>query len=59
MKSLIEFFKEALAELKQVAWLTPAQVVASTGIVIIMVAIMSAYISAVDFVLAQIFSILV
>ena len=51
MFKLIDFFKEAWAELKQVAWLTTPQMIASTWIVVILVFVVAIYIATVDFVL--------
>jgi len=48
------FVKEAWAELKQVAWLTVPQMIASTWIVIILVIFVAIYISGVDFILSRI-----
>jgi preprotein translocase subunit SecE len=59
MNSLINFFKESWAELRQVAWLTVPQMVASTWIVIILVVIMAIYLGGVDFVIARVIGALV
>ena len=53
------FVKEAWAELKQVAWLTTPQMIASTWIVIILVIVVAIYISGVDFILSKIIGLLV
>jgi len=59
MNNLVVFVKEAWAELKQVSWLTPAQMIASTWLVIVLCALMAVYIASVDFVLSFILRILV
>ncbi len=59
MKKIIDFTKEAWAELKHVSWLTVPQVIASTWVVIILVIVMSIYVSGVDFVLSRILGVLV
>ena len=59
MNNVISFFKESWAELKQVAWLTVPQMVASTWMVIILVIIMAMFVGAVDYVIAQVLRILV
>ncbi|MCB4757132.1 MAG: preprotein translocase subunit SecE [Elusimicrobia bacterium] len=48
MNKLITFVKEAWAELKQVAWLTVPQMIASTGVVVVLVIIVAIYIFCVD-----------
>ena len=48
MFKIINFVKEAWAELKQVAWLTVPQMIASTWIVIILVIVVALYILGVD-----------
>ena len=45
MNNLVVFVKEAWAELKQVSWLTPAQMIASTWLVIVLCALMAVYIA--------------
>ena len=52
------FVKEAWGELKQVAWLTVPQMIASTWIVIILVIIVALYISGVDFILKHVIGVL-
>jgi len=59
MNSVFNFFKESWAELKQVAWLTTPQMIASTWMVILLVIIMAIYVSSVDYILSFLFRILV
>jgi preprotein translocase SecE subunit len=59
MNNIVAFVKEAWAELKQVSWLTPPQMMASTWLVIALSALMAIYVGAVDFVLSFILRILV
>jgi preprotein translocase subunit SecE len=49
-----QFLSEAKAELKKVTWPTRKQAVASTAVVIIVVAIIAVFLSLVDFGLAKI-----
>ena len=51
MNNLIAFLKDSWAELKQVAWLTVPQMVASTWLVVVLVIIMAIYLAGVDFVI--------
>ncbi len=51
MNNVITFVKEAWIELKQVAWLTVPQMIASTWVVVILVVIVAIYIFIVDKVL--------
>ena len=59
MNNIVAFVKESWAELKQVSWLTPPQMIASTWLVIILAAVMAVYVAGVDFVLSFILRILV
>jgi len=59
MNNILVFFRESWAELKQVAWLTVPQMIASTWMVIILVVIMAIYVGGVDFVLSRIFGFLI
>ena len=59
MNIVINFIKEAWAELKLVSWLTAPQMLASTWLVIVLVFVMAIYISLVDLLLAKIISFLV
>ena len=55
---VITFSKEAWGELKQVAWLTTPQMIASTWLVIILVIVVALYIAGVDFILSRIIGVL-
>ena len=59
MQNVISFFKESWAELKQVAWLTTPQMIASTWMVIILVIVMAIYVGGVDFILSRIIGVLI
>ncbi len=59
MNNLVTFVKESWAELKQVSWLTPPQMIASTWLVIILSALMAVFVGSIDFVLSFILRILV
>lgn len=59
MLKMITFVKEAWAELKQVAWLTVPQMIASTWIVIILVIVIASYIGLVDWLLTNIIRLVV
>ena len=48
----VSFVNEAVAELKKVTWLTREQVVKSTMAVVMLVILVSIYISSVDFILS-------
>jgi preprotein translocase SecE subunit len=48
----IKFCQEALSELKKSAWLPRQQAVGSTVVVVVLVALMSAFISSVDLLLS-------
>jgi len=52
MNIATQFLKESLSELKQSTWLTREQAVDSTKAVVIIVALMAAYVSGVDYVLS-------
>ncbi|MGO9138953.1 MAG: preprotein translocase subunit SecE [Syntrophales bacterium] len=53
IEKIIRFLKEAKIELKKVTWPTPRQTLASTSVVIIVVIIVSIFLSIVDFALAK------
>ena len=53
-KNAVQFFKEAYYELTKVTWLGRKEAVGTTIVVIIFVAIMSVFVSFVDFVLGVI-----
>ena len=58
IKSLIQFFKEAYAELRKVTWLSRKEAIASTIVVIILVIIVAIFVGFTDFILARILAIL-
>ena len=55
MKKVIEFFKDCVAELRKVSWSGRKEVIAATVLVVILVLIVSVFISIVDFGLAVFF----
>jgi len=59
MTNFINFFRESWTELKQVAWLTVPQMIASTWMVIILVIIMAIYVGSIDFVLSRVMGLLI
>ncbi|MFC1679602.1 preprotein translocase subunit SecE [Elusimicrobiota bacterium] len=54
MATPVQFVREAYIELKKSTWLSRQQAVGSTIVVLVLVAIVAAYISGVDFVLSVI-----
>lgn len=52
MNQATQFLKEAVSELKQSTWLTRQQAIDSTKAIIVLVALMSLYVSGVDYVLS-------
>ena len=50
----IQFLSQAKAELKKVTWPTRKQTLASTGVVMVIVAVMAIYLGIVDLILAKI-----
>ncbi len=59
IKNFVTFVKEVKGELKKVSWSSRDEVIGSTSVVIITVALLSVFIGVVDFILARIVSILV
>lgn len=59
MTNFINFFRESWTELKQVAWMTVPQMIASTWMVIILVIIMAIYVGSIDFVLSRVMGLLI
>jgi preprotein translocase subunit SecE len=57
--TMIQFVKDSWQELKQVNWLTRAQMIASTWLVIFLVAVFAVYIFVVDKLIQAVFSRLV
>lgn len=56
---MLQFVKDSWQELRQVNWLTRAQMIASTWLVIFLVAVFSVYVFAVDKLIQALFSRLV
>jgi preprotein translocase subunit SecE len=56
---MLQFVKDSWQELKQVTWLSRAQVIASTWLVLFLVAIFTVYVFLVDKVIQGLFSRLV
>ena len=52
MNQATQFLKEAVSELKQSTWLTRQQAIDSTKAIVVLVALMSLYVSGVDYVLS-------
>lgn len=59
MANPINFFQEAYGELRKVTWIPRKQMMASTFVVIVLVLIVSFFISLCDFLVAQIFGIFI
>ena len=59
IKNFTTFVKEVKGELKKVSWSSRDEVIGSTSVVIITVALLSVFIGVVDFILARIVSILI
>ena len=53
MNRAVQFIAQAKAELKKVTWPSRKQTLASTGVVIVIVAIMALYLGIIDFILAK------
>lgn len=49
LEKITVFFKEAYAELKKVTWLTRKEIVGSTIVIIILILILSVFVSLIDF----------
>ena len=58
VQKIIQFLKDAQAELKKVTWPTPKQAMASTAVVIVLVFLVSIILGIVDFALAKIVNII-
>ncbi len=54
MNKAIQFVSQAKAELKKVTWPTRKQTLASTGVVMVIVAIMALYLGIIDLILAKV-----
>ena len=53
MNRAIQFVSQAKAELKKVAWPTRKQTLASTSVVMVIVAVMALYLGIIDLILAK------
>jgi preprotein translocase subunit SecE len=53
MDKAMQFVSQAKAELKKVTWPTRQQTLASTGVVMVVVAITAVYLGIIDFILAK------
>ena len=53
MNKAIQFVSQAKAELKKVTWPTRKQTLASTGVVMVIIAIMALYLGIIDLILAK------
>jgi preprotein translocase subunit SecE len=49
----VQFLKDAIAELKKVSWLSRKEVVASTIVISLLVAIVAVYVGITDFILSR------
>ena len=54
MNKAIQFVSQAKAELRKVTWPTRKQTLASTGVVMVIVAIMALYLGIIDLILAKV-----
>ena len=53
MNTVTQFLKEAYYELKKSSWLSRKEALASTWVVLILVAILSLYVAGIDFILSK------
>jgi preprotein translocase subunit SecE len=53
MNKAVQFVSQAKAELKKVVWPTRKQTLASTGVVMVIVAVMALYLGIIDLILAK------
>ena len=58
MDKAVQFLTQAKAELKKVTWPTRKQTLASTGVVMVIVAIMALYLGIIDLILAKLVKII-
>ena len=59
MNKAISFLKQSVAELKKSTWLTRKEVVQSTILVAVVVALVAAYVSIIDFGLTKVLGLIV
>lgn len=50
MDQILLFFKESYEELKKVTWLSQKEVIGSTIVIIILIAILSVFVALIDFI---------
>lgn len=58
LQSLIQFFKEAYAELHKVSWLSRKEAVGSTVVIIILICIMAVFVGLADFILSRVLGVI-
>ncbi|KFN37852.1 preprotein translocase subunit SecE [Smithella sp. F21] len=58
MDKAVQFLTQAKAELKKVTWPTRKQTLASTGVVMVIVAVMALYLGIIDLILAKLVKII-
>ena len=59
MNKAIQFLKESVSELKKSTWLSRQEVVQSTFLVIIVVALVALYVGGIDFILTRLLGLVV
>ncbi len=59
IKKAINFLTEVIAELKKVSWAGRKEVIGSTVVVIMLIAIVAAFTGVIDFVLSKILAVLI
>ena len=57
-QTAIQFLKDAMAELKKVTWLSRKEVVASTIVISILIALVAVYVGFTDFILSRLLGML-
>ena len=58
MDAIVSFFKEAYAELQKVTWLSRKEVIGSTAVIIVLIFILSIFVSLIDFIFLKVIGIL-
>ena len=59
MNKAIQFLKESVSELKKSTWLSRQEVIQSTFLVMIVVALVALYVSGIDFILTRLLGLVV
>lgn len=59
LRELLQFLRDAAEELKKVSWLSRAQMVASTWLVILLVIVFAIYVGVIDFLITRLFGIII